>query len=62
MSHAPDVQAAAERKMEFEFGVFAHPIFFGQFPESVRARLPYLPEISPELVTTLFLASSALAH
>ena len=44
------MQAAVIRKMEFEYGIFADPIFFGQFPDSVRARLPYLPEISPELV------------
>ena len=43
-------QAAAQRKPDFELGVFADPIYFGQFPDSVRARLPHLPEISPELV------------
>ncbi len=45
-------QAAAQRKMDFEVGVYMDPIFFGQFPDSVRARLPYLPKITPELVST----------
>ena len=38
--------------MDFEVGVYMDPIFFGQFPDSVRARLPYLPEITPKLVST----------
>ncbi|EIE24321.1 glycoside hydrolase [Coccomyxa subellipsoidea C-169] len=45
--------AAAQRKMDFEVGVYMDPIFFGQFPDSVRARLPYLPDITPKLADAL---------
>ncbi len=51
-------QAAAQRKTDFELGVFADPIYFGQFPDSVRARIPYLPELSPELVACLMPAQT----
>lgn len=46
-------QEAAQRKQDFEVGVFADPVYFGQFPDSVRARVPYLPEIPDELVLSL---------
>ena len=46
-------QEAAQRKQDFEVGVFADPVYFGQFPDSVRARVPYLPDIPDKLVKCL---------
>ena len=44
------VQAAVQLKMDFELGLYADPIYLGDFPDSLKARLPTLPAISPELV------------
>lgn len=42
-------QAAAERSLEFYLGWFADPIYFGEYPESMRSRLgERLPEFTPE--------------
>ncbi|BDA45965.1 beta-glucosidase 6 [Coccomyxa sp. Obi] len=46
-------QEAAQRKQDFEVGVFADAVYFGQFPDSVRARVPYLPEIPDDLAQDL---------
>ena len=45
-----NVQAAAQRMVEFWLGTFADPIYLGDWPASVKARIPYLPTITPELV------------
>ena len=44
------MQAAAQRMVEFWLGTFADPIYLGDWPESVKARIPYIPKITPELV------------
>ena len=44
------MQAAAQRMVEFWLGTFADPIYLGDWPESVKARIPYIPKINPELV------------
>lgn len=44
------VQAAAQRMVEFWLGTFADPIYLGDWPASVKARIPYIPTITPELV------------
>ena len=46
-----DVQAAAQRMVEFWLGTFADPIYLGDWPASVKARIPYIPTITPELVS-----------
>ena len=43
-------QEAANRKMEYMLGVFADPIYFGDYPASVKARVSVLQPISSELV------------
>ncbi len=45
------VQEAAERYYEFQAGVYADPMFKGDYPASVKRRVPsyILPRISPEL-------------
>ena len=45
------VQAAAQRMVEFWLGTFADPIYLGDWPASVKARIPYIPAITPELVS-----------
>ena len=45
------VQAAAQRMVEFWLGTFADPIYFGDWPASVKARIPFIPEITPDLVS-----------
>ena len=47
------VQAAANRKLEYMLGVFADPIYFGDYPASVKERISVLQPISPELVRML---------
>ena len=47
-------QAATQQKRDFILGVFADPIYFGQFPDSVRARVPHLPDITPDLVSIYY--------
>jgi beta-glucosidase len=44
-------QEAAERYWEFQAGVYADPIFKGDYPASVKLRVPstILPRITPEL-------------
>lgn len=40
---------AAERKLEFAISWFADPVYFGKYPESMRAQLgDRLPEFTPE--------------
>lgn len=43
-------QEAAQRRIDFDIGLYVDPVYFGQFPDSVRARVPYLPEIPDDLV------------
>ena len=45
------MQAAAQRMVEFWLGTFADPIYLGDWPASVKARIPYIPTITPELVS-----------
>ncbi len=53
MSHMNDMaaQEAAVRYFEFQTGLYADPMFKGDYPESVKRRVPdsILPRISPEL-------------
>ncbi len=44
------LQEAAQRRMEFQLGSIASPIYKGDFPESVKERISYLPKITPQLV------------
>ena len=44
------MQVAAQRMVEYWLGTFADPIYFGDWPESVKARIPYIPKITPGLV------------
>ena len=37
--------------VEFWLGTFADPIYLGDWPASVKARIPYIPTITPELVS-----------
>ncbi|CAK0738170.1 hypothetical protein CVIRNUC_001004 [Coccomyxa viridis] len=46
-------KAAAQRMVEFWLGTFADPIYLGDWPESVKARIPYIPKINPELAKAL---------
>ena len=43
-------QDAANRKMEYMLGVFADPIYFGDYPASIKERVSVLQPISSELV------------
>jgi hypothetical protein len=36
--------------MEYMLGLFADPIYKGDFPQSVKQRIPNLPTISSQLV------------
>ena len=36
--------------VEFWLGTFADPIYRGDWPESVKSRIPFIPKITPELV------------
>ncbi|CAL8463585.1 g3119 [Coccomyxa elongata] len=44
---------AAQRKIEFMLGAFADPIFFGDFPASVKQRISYLPQITSQMAADL---------
>ncbi len=49
--------------VEFWLGTFADPIYLGDWPASVKARIPYIPAITPELVslnTSTYLLSVSL--
>ncbi len=37
--------------VEFWLGTFADPIYFGDWPASVKARIPFIPQITPDLVS-----------
>lgn len=41
-------QDAAERKIEFMAGIFGDPLWLGDWPPAVRARIPYLPKFSSQ--------------
>lgn len=42
------LQAAAERCLEFMCARFTDPIYFGDYPKSIRDRIPSLPQFTPE--------------
>ena len=46
-------QAAAQRRLEFMLGSFADPLYKGQWPDSVLARVPSLPTITDDQVWAL---------
>ena len=49
LSTSPSDVAASQRSMEFNLGWAADPIYFGEYPSSMRARLgARLPAFSPE--------------
>ncbi|CAL5223968.1 g6575 [Coccomyxa viridis] len=50
---SPADKAAAQRMVEFWLGTFADPIYLGDWPASVKARIPYIPTITPELAKAL---------
>ena len=42
------LQAAAQRYLDFNLGVYADPCFLGDYPESVRKAVPALPKFTKE--------------
>ena len=42
------VQAAAQRYLDFELGLYADPCFLGDYPASVRAAVPALPAFTDD--------------
>ncbi len=42
------LQEAAQRNLDFILGIYADPIFLGDYPASVRSRITDLPEFTPE--------------
>lgn len=42
------MQAAAERCLEFMCARFTDPVYFGDYPKSIRDRIPSLPTFTPE--------------
>ena len=43
----PVPQAAAERNMLFSIGLYADPLYFGDYPTAVRERVPHLQRFTP---------------
>ncbi len=43
----PVPQAAAERNMLFSIGLYADPLYFGDYPAAVRQRVPHLQRFTP---------------
>jgi beta-glucosidase len=41
-------QAAAQRHLVFQVGLFADPIFFGDYPLMIKSRVPHLRQFTPE--------------
>ena len=41
------MQAAAERNMLFCIGLYADPLYFGDYPAEVRRRVPHLQRFTP---------------
>ena len=41
------MQAAAERNMLFCIGLYADPLYFGDYPAAVRERVPHLQRFKP---------------
>ncbi len=46
-------QEAAQRNLDFILGIYADPIFLGDYPASVRERVPDLPEFTAEQIASL---------
>lgn len=42
------MQDAAQRHLDFVLGIYADPIFKGDYPESVRQRVKHLPKFTTE--------------
>ena len=42
------MQEAAQRNLDFVLGIYADPIYLGDYPASVRHRIPDLPEFTAE--------------
>lgn len=42
------MQAAAERHIEFQVALYADPLYLGDYPASVRQRVPSLPKFTAE--------------
>jgi len=48
-ANSEDDKAACQRRLEFWIGWFADPIYFGDYPESMKKQLgDRLPKITPE--------------
>ncbi|KAK9823911.1 hypothetical protein WJX72_006306 [[Myrmecia] bisecta] len=48
LTDSPADKAAAQRHMDFFLGIYADPVYFGEYPQSVRDRVPCLPHFSDE--------------
>ena len=48
VSIPPRVQEAAQRHLDFSLGIYADPVFKGDYPASVRQRVKGLPAFTPE--------------
>lgn len=42
------MQAAAQRHLDFSLGLYADPIYFGDYPQSVKALVPSLPALTDQ--------------
>lgn len=47
------LQEAAQRNLDFILGIYADPIFLGDYPASVRERVPDLPRFTAEQAASL---------
>ena len=43
-----DLQAAASRRLDFTLGLYADPIYLGDYPQSVKDRVPSLPALTDQ--------------
>ena len=47
------MQAAASRQLDFILGLYADPVFLGDYPQSVKDRVPSLPPLTDQEKATL---------
>lgn len=43
-----EIQEAAQRHIDFTLGIYADPIFKGEYPKAVRQRVKHLQEFTME--------------
>ncbi len=46
--HHTAMQAAAQRHLDFTLGLYADPIYLGDYPQSVKALVPSLPALTDQ--------------